>query len=392
MPARTDRHQEPPDPPHGVAAAVFNGFPYGILLFDARGRLELWNRVAGDLIPDLSVGDSCCDLLGCRSSASLEEGCVSELATRQGGVLPEVRVDARPAGRGTAVWVTACARTDGDGTLMQVRPGDRDDRRRRTRPHWTMEPRIRICTFGPMRVESREGDLGGGWLAQRPGQILKLLVCERGHTVQTDAITEAIWPEAGMQGAGTVRYFVHALRHTLEPERAPRVPSAFVVARAGGYTLNPATVEIDADVFEREVDAGLAAYERGDVASAEQPLRSAVAIYTGEFLADEPYAQWVIPERERLRTLATDALRALASITRARQDLTAAAGYFQQLAEMLPYDLGVQRRMLALLVADGRLSEAARSYDVLRVRLASIFDEELDFDLADIAPQEAFAQ
>jgi hypothetical protein len=48
--------------------------------------------------------------------------------------------------------------------------------------------------------------------------------------------------------------------------------------------------------------------------------------------------------------------------------------------------------MLALLVADGRLSEAARSYDVLRVRLASIFDEELDFDLADIAPQEAFAQ
>ena len=37
-------------------------------------------------------------------------------------------------------------------------------------------------------------------------------------------------------------------------------------------------------------------------------------MYRGDFLADEPYAEWALHERDRLRDLAAGALRTLAEI------------------------------------------------------------------------------
>ena len=146
---------------------------------------------------------------------------------------------------------------------------------------------LRIVTLGGFRVEGPHGPIGGEWLRQRPGQLLKYVVTERHRTAASDQIAEALWPEAGpSELRGRLRYYVHRLREKIEPDRARRSPARFVVAHEGGYSLDTTRVWIDADAFEREARAGLAAFAQGSVGPAATHLRDALRLYQGRFLAD----------------------------------------------------------------------------------------------------------
>jgi DNA-binding SARP family transcriptional activator len=381
------------DRPAGrLVGEAFDRFPYGILVFDSDRRLDTWNAMAARLIPGVSAGKGCCDLLGCSATMPMAEHCFTDLVNARGQALPEVRVDLPARRPDRALWITAAPLEEEGGMVVEVRPGDQRDRRRRTVPHWVAPPELRIRTFGRTRVDGREGPIAGSWLDQRPGQILKLLICDRGRVVHSDAIAEAIWPDAGPRALSSVRHFVHVLRHSLEPQLGKRAPSSFVVSRRGGYMLSPETVRIDTEEFERRVLDGLAAFGYGREEAARIDLHAAVAMYEGDFLADEPYAQWVLSERERLRRLACESLRALATISIRGRDMDAAAAHTERLSELMPYDLDVHRRLIAMLIASARHSEAARCYDLLRGRMTVIFDEEPDFQLTDVSAAEAYRE
>src|SRR5207249_1468091 len=111
------------------------------------------------------------------------------------------------------------------------------DRRRRTDPHWLDGPEVRIWARGRTWVSSREGPLGGRWLQQRPGRLLKYLVCQRNRVVHAEEIAEALWPGADRAGVGNVRHFMHGLRAQLEPARVKGTESSFIVTVQGGYAL-----------------------------------------------------------------------------------------------------------------------------------------------------------
>src|SRR5262249_33880071 len=152
--------------------------------------------------------------------------------------------------------------------------------------------------------------IAGRWLQQRPGQLFKYLIVHRDRLVPIDELAEVFWPGGAPAGLGNVRYFVHVIRGALEPERQARRPASFVLAEGGAYRIDPTRVEIDADRFESFVAAGLAVASR-DAARASASLKRAADLYQGDFLADEPYADWALAERDRLRGLIADALRML---------------------------------------------------------------------------------
>jgi DNA-binding SARP family transcriptional activator len=370
--------------PRAVESEVFESFPYGILVVDRSGTVLASNRAAANIV---GQGHHSCELLGCRAPGPLAHVCLTEAALTRGGALPEIRLDL-PAGNPTgAAWVTAAPlNADGSRVVIELRPGDAADRRRRSIPHWTAGAQLRIITLGATRVESAEGPIGGRWLEQRPGQLLKYLLAERHRVVRAEEIAETIWPGSGLKILGNVRHFVHALRTRLEPERGRRVPSSFILNVQGGYALDRRHVYIDADDFEDHVRAGLDHLADGHVALARERLEHAMSLYAGDFLADEPYADWAIPQRDLMRRLAADALRSLVSIARHDGDLDAAAAHLERLGDMEPFDTDVHRDILTLCLLRGRRSEALRRYAALRVRILRTFGEDIDFALADLRP------
>jgi DNA-binding SARP family transcriptional activator len=319
----------------------------------------------------------------------LTDTCLTELARRTGSALPEVRVDVPTTDGIRAMWVAAAPLLDLDDqhVVLQLRPGVAEDRRRRTDPHWMTGPRLRIRVLGGTIVESAEGSIGGEWLDQRTGQLLKYLIAERHRAVHVDEIGESIWPGADFAIAGSVRYYIHALRRRLEPQRGRREPSAFIFSSSGSYRLNLDNIVLDADEFEKHMTAGLAALER-DRRTAATEIELGMSIYRGDFLADSPYADWATLERHRLHGLACMGLRSLADIRLEAHMADSAARALEQLATLQPYDESVHRQLMELDIMRGCRSDAVRRYASLRTRIRRTFGHDPNFTPADLANSE----
>jgi len=365
-----------------VPAEVFEHLPNGIGVTDRVGALITWNGALEEILglDDDALGKTCCELFGCGTPDGPQGGCLTEQAIHARGRPLD---DVIRCPDGTPLWVTlALLRDDGSRLVFEVRRSPEPRMPPPLRARVTEKAQIQVFTLGRTEVLSRDGPLGGDWLDQRTGQLLKYLTCERHRVVPTEEIAEAFCSHAAPSKVNTVRYFIHALRKRLEPDRPKRGRASVVLARRGGYTLNDAAVWIDADEFEAQVNAGVAALAHGERGAAAERFERALSLYQGDFLADEPYAEWALMERDRLRALAEKPLHALSELH--ADDPEVAAGYLEKLARMEPFDGGVERELLSLWVRQGRLSRAVRHYQAFQQRLQREFGGRPDFGFSEI--------
>ncbi|HSS34138.1 MAG TPA: BTAD domain-containing putative transcriptional regulator [Solirubrobacterales bacterium] len=390
---------------------LFERFPYGLALIDRDGRIVRLNHQARRILfaGDSSTDErwSCCELICDRLGTILNSGCISALAFASRRELPEIRIDLDGGRLQTAAWVTASVLDDErTQVLLHLRPGRPGDRRRRTRQGWHgdsvggRQAELRIETLGRVQVEGPSGPVNGEWLAQRPGEVFKYLVCERRRAVASDQIAEALWPEAGPEeGRNRLRFHIHSLREKIEPQREPRSGSGTILSRRGGYFFDTSMVWIDADEFEREARAGLAAVDRGKPGGAAPHLRRANLLYRDEFMSEDPYAEWAQEERERLRDLAVNVLRAQIDLELAAGRLEAAASPARRLADIEPFDADAQRLFIEIALRRGRRGEAVRRYELHRDRMKRSFGIGPEFDLKEVecelalepSPREAYS-
>ena len=369
---------------------LFEQIPYGLFTVDQSGSVLEMNGIGrelllGDREAPLPTPLTCCDLI-C-DAINDQDGdpvrCLTREALDQGAAPAEIRVELRSASAASTAWVTVAPLRGEPGAIFHLRAELGAEGKQESGVATT--PRLRVFALGQTRVESAAaGSIGGAWIEQRPGQVLKYLVCSRRHVADADQIAQALWPGRDIRALSSVRYFVHALRNRLEPERRPKTTSAFVESRRGGYRLDPERVWIDATEFEQLVSAGLAALLAGERDAALRRLERATDLYRGDFLADEPYAEWALAERDRLRELAGRALSALVELRLADGDFDLATRQARRLAEMEPYDSDVQRQYIELCLDRGRRTEAIRRYDLFRRRLVREFGDEPDFKLDDL--------
>jgi DNA-binding SARP family transcriptional activator len=369
------------DSDDAVLRAVFDRIPHGLAVVERSRAVVAMNRALRELLglgPPPSASLSWCELVGCDDCG---RGGRSRCAV--GRAFDGVRAvgdELLTLPRGLGTFALTATAVDPDRTMVVVtlrRPAPVGVRGSDARG------RVRIRALGRSRVEIDGGVLAGDWLDQRPGQLLRYLVAERGRIVPVEDIAEAIWPAAGFTSVNTVRHLVHVLRERLEPERLRgRAPTCIVSAR-GGYALDLDAVAVDADAFADAANGALAAFGMGDRAAARS-LEAALGLYGGDFLADEPYAGWAQVERERLRALAERLLRALADLAVGRDDLGAATAYVERLADLEPFDGDVQRQLIALSVREGRLGRALRVYQAFELRLQRAFGEQPDFGLEEV--------
>jgi DNA-binding SARP family transcriptional activator len=368
---------------------LFDRFPHGLLVVDRDGGLVGMNESCRTLLREAASrkrqsARDCCDLI-CRRLEDEADACLSQRAFDKADSIPEIRIDLPTRANADAAWVTVVPNCPSEAfALFQLRPGRAGDRRRRSAGHEGPGATLRLSILGQTALEGDSGPIGGAWVEQRPGQLLKYLACQRGRPAQTEEIAEALWPGSDARSLSSVRYFVHVLRSRLEPTRDSSASSPIVSTR-GGYCLDPDRVWIDADEFEGLVAAGLAALLAREHDAARNFLEQATELYNGDLLADDPYAEWVLPERERMRELATRALRALLELHLAAGDTDGAEQPARRLADIESYDTDAQRVYIEVCLKQGRRTEAARRYELFQRRTMNAFGETPDFRLSDLA-------
>jgi DNA-binding SARP family transcriptional activator len=375
-----------------MSREVVGAMPFGLMVASSDRSLLSINPAARQILGEVNDtiptgGVRCCDVLGCRQAQGLDDRCISELASESTQPLPEIRLDLPPEEPRVAVWVTASQiTTDGSRLLIHLRRGDVGDRRRRTTPHWISEPQLRISGLGRTLVTAGDVDVGGDWLLQRPGELLRYLVCQRRRPVHVDEIVEALSPGAPADtGRNRTRHLIHVLRERIEPRRVRRTRSSFLSSVGGTYLLDP-RVALDIEEFEEHVTTGLRGPSQTvtERQAAADALEHAMRLYRGDLFSEDPYSPWLMDERERLRGLAYDSLVWLVHHFRMRGELDTVSDYLERGVALWPLDTKVHRALIALYLELGRRDAAIRRFEILSKRLRRELGIEPDFTLADL--------
>ncbi|MYL35050.1 transcriptional regulator [Pontibacillus yanchengensis] len=168
-------------------------------------------------------------------------------------------------------------------------------------------------TLGNQVVEEKD------WQRGKAKELFELLVTKRHTQLQKEEIYQHLWPDQEEEGANrSFKVALNALLKTVEPHRKARAESFFIKKDGNAYGLNPKSgYELDSAIFEEWVAAGL---EENDAYRAKALLEKGLALYKGDFLPDQRFADWCLNERERLQVLFLRGAEKLAQVSVRLQD------------------------------------------------------------------------
>jgi ATP/maltotriose-dependent transcriptional regulator MalT/DNA-binding SARP family transcriptional activator len=194
------------------------------------------------------------------------------------------------------------------------------------------------------------------WDRRVAQRLIHYLLVKRGSFVPDDFLLEAFWPDTAQESARrSLKVAVSCARAVLD---VPDAPSVIVSAqRTLGLRLRPAD-SVDVDLFEDAARAGLVA----QAGERRRMLERAAALWAGEPLPEERYADWATAWRENLTARYADVLRGLVVACHADGDHAAATQAARRLVEVDRLDESAHRDLITAYARSGRRGHALRQY------------------------------
>ena len=194
--------------------------------------------------------------------------------------------------------------------------------------------------------------------------MLAALLLRAGEVVSVAALAEAIWDDAPPPSArNTIQGDIKRLRRLLGPA------SARIVTRAPGYLIEVRPGELDSStVTELRAEASAKAHA-GEWDRAARLLRDALALWTGDPLADVRSAFLQRTEASRLAELRLDALEECAEADLRLGRNEACAADLRALAAGHPFRERLWELLMLALYRAGRQGDALSTYQRAREAL-----------------------
>ena len=207
----------------------------------------------------------------------------------------------------------------------------------------------------------------GSWGSRKARDLLKILISRRGRPIGRGELAGLLWPdEEAANLDARLSVAASLMRKALNPERTTK---SVVAADRERLWLDREAISIDVEDFLDEASRGLAA---GDTQAGERHLEAAQSLYSGEFLEEDPYADWAVGLREEARAASIAVARRLADRASARGDHDAAARQLLRVLERDAFDESAHLTLVGELAAGRHHGEARRMYRGYVARMAEI--------------------
>jgi DNA-binding SARP family transcriptional activator len=173
------------------------------------------------------------------------------------------------------------------------------------------KPVLTVHVLGAFRVILNDRPVEN-WPSGRGRALFKYLLTHAERPIPRDVLMDLFWPEAGPDAArNSLNVAVYGLRQALRA--AAHVP--VVVFHDGTYRIRTdLQLWLDVDEFERHIQAGRQLEAAGQIDAATAEYEVATGLYQGDFMDDDPYEEWPVLTRERLRVAYLDTLDRLGQI------------------------------------------------------------------------------
>jgi DNA-binding SARP family transcriptional activator len=147
---------------------------------------------------------------------------------------------------------------------------------------------MKVSILGPLEVLDHGISIVP--TANKPRQVLALLVTNAGKLVTAASLIEEMWGmNAPRSALPTVHTYIMRLRQLIDEARPANAAGAakdVLVTRPGGYTLDIETDDVDLHRYQKLATAGERALEANDYESASRLLSSALDEWRGPALID----------------------------------------------------------------------------------------------------------
>ncbi|MGD8750447.1 MAG: AAA family ATPase [Anaerolineales bacterium] len=129
------------------------------------------------------------------------------------------------------------------------------------------------------------------WPTQKSKALFQILLIEPGRLVPTDQLLEHLWPDLPPNKAkNNLWVTVSQLRRVLEPSLPARARSAYIDKKGEGYYFNTdSDYWLDCEAFAKNLIVSQTGTNVNDSISAWEAAHS---FYRGDYMEDEPYAEW----------------------------------------------------------------------------------------------------
>jgi DNA-binding SARP family transcriptional activator len=142
--------------------------------------------------------------------------------------------------------------------------------------------------------------------------VLKYLLFHHKQNAPREVLMDIFWQDASPDAA---RNNLNVAMHNLRQAFRTVTDLAVIRFEDGTYSLAPdLEIWLDVEEFERCIKTGQHLEAQKQLAAAVIEYEIAVNLYRGDFLADTPYENWTVLDRERLRISYLDTLDHLSQI------------------------------------------------------------------------------
>lgn len=139
------------------------------------------------------------------------------------------------------------------------------------------------------------------------------LLMHRATPTPSEVLMDVFWPDASPKSA---RNSLNVALHNLRQSLRTAIDQPTIMFQNGAYCFS-AEIQVwtDVDMFERYIQSGQKLELSGNQqAEALREYEAAIELYQGDFMADDPYEEWAVFTRERLRVTYLDLVNRLSGI------------------------------------------------------------------------------
>lgn len=234
------------------------------------------------------------------------------------------------------------------------------------------KPRIDVLFFGTFRV-AVNGQCLQHWPSRKGRSIFAYLAFNESKPIFREQLIDMFWPKVFPEsGRNCLNVAIHHLRQLFQ--KGGSLPNVLLLEN-DSYFLNP-ELQVTTDVKRFLTHWNRARFMKIDnqPSPAVDELELAASVYQGDFMSEERYEEWTIPERENLREIYIEVLESLSRIYSLNGKPKTAIELCKSILEKDNCREKVHRRLMLCYLRIGKRDRALRQFQ----KCTDILKRELD--------------
>ncbi len=193
---------------------------------------------------------------------------------------------------------------------------------------------IPVSVYMLGKFEMKIQDLTCELTASRSLSLLKYLLLHHKQSIPREVLMDVFWPETAPD---TARNNLNVAMHNLRKALRFAIFMPVILYENGVYKLDPnVQIWIDVEELEKCIKSGQRFEARDQLKAAVGQYEAAISLYQGDFLEQNPYEEWTIHDRERLRAAYLDTIDRLSQIYFGQENYVACISVCQRILSFDP--------------------------------------------------------